>query len=90
MPVTLSLQPANTLAALEQVIDGAKSNAGLMIKSDNGRLLVDVRPEEKMALLHTLMNSGEVADLGIHQPSLEDIYVHFIGSGGLAHRGGSQ
>lgn len=41
-----------------------------------------------MELIKTLMASGEVADLGIHQPSLEDIYVHFIGSGGLAHRGG--
>lgn len=90
MPVTLTLEPANALAALEKVIDGAFSSAGLMIKSDNGRLLVDVRPKEKMALIQALMGSGEVADLGIHQPSLEDIYVHFIGSGGLAHRGGSQ
>ncbi len=90
MPVSLTLEPANGLAALEKVIDGTGSNAGLMIKSDNGRLLVDVRPEEKMTLIQALMRSGEVADLGIHQPSLEDIYVHFIGSGGLAHRGGSQ
>lgn len=90
MPVTLTLEPANGMAALEKVIDGAGSDAGLMIKSANGRLLVDVRPKQKMALIETLMRSGEVADLGIHQPSLEDIYVHFIGSGGLAHRGGSQ
>ncbi|GGC60303.1 ABC transporter ATP-binding protein [Marinobacter halophilus] len=90
MPVTLILEPANSLSALEQVVEGAGSSAGLMIKSDNGRLLVDVRPKEKMALIQTLVSSGEVADLGIHQPSLEDIYVHFIGSGGLAHRGGSQ
>ncbi len=90
MPVTLILQPANSLAALETVMNQARENTGLMMKNDNGRLLVDVRPKEKMALIQTLMNSGEVADLGIHQPSLEDIYVHFIGSGGLAHRGGSQ
>jgi len=90
MPVTLSLEPATTMTALEKAIDGASPNAGLMMKSNNGRLQVDVRPKEKMALIHALMNSGEVADLGIHQPSLEDIYVHFIGSGGLAHRGGSQ
>lgn len=90
MPVTLSLLPANSLAALEKTIEQAGPSTGLMMKTDNGRLQVDVRPQDKMPLIQTLMNSGEVADLGIHQPSLEDIYVHFIGSGGLAHRGGSQ
>ncbi|MCG7198630.1 ABC transporter ATP-binding protein [Marinobacter pelagius] len=90
MPVTLSLDPANSIAALERVIDNSASASGLMIKTDNGRLRVDVQPREKMALLRTVMASGEVADVSIHQPSLEDIYVHFIGPGGLAHRGGSQ
>lgn len=90
MPVTLTLQPATSLSALEKAIDQAEQRAGLMMKSENGRLQVDVRPQEKMELIKTLMASGEVADLGIHQPSLEDIYVHFIGSGGLAHRGGGQ
>ena len=89
MPVTLSLDPANSISALEQVIDSASSNSGLMIKTVNGRLRVDVQPREKMALLRAVMASGEVADISIHQPSLEDIYVHFIGSGGLAHRGGN-
>ena len=83
-------KPATSLSALEKAIDQADQRAGLMMKSENGRLQVDVRPREKMELIKTLMASGEVADLGIHQPSLEDIYVHFIGSGGLAHRGGSQ
>ena len=90
MPVTLTLQPATSLSAMEKAIDRAEQRAGLMMKSENGRLQVDVRPQEKMELIKTLMASGEVADLGIHQPSLEDIYVHFIGSGGLAHRGGGQ
>ena len=90
MPVTLTLQPATSLSAMEKAIDRAEQRAGLMMKSENGRLQVDVRSQEKMELIKTLMASGEVADLGIHQPSLEDIYVHFIGSGGLAHRGGSQ
>ena len=90
MPVTLTIQPATSLSALEKAIDQADQRAGLMMKSENGRLQVDVRPQEKMELIKTLMASGEVADLGIHQPSLEDIYVHFIGSGGLAHRGGNQ
>lgn len=90
MPVTLSLDPANSMPALERVIDKASTSSGLMIKADNGRLRVDVQPREKMALLKAVLASGEVADISIHQPSLEDIYVHFIGSGGLAHRGGGQ
>lgn len=90
MPVTLSLDPANSVSALEKVIDRAPCSNGLMRKVDNGRLTVSVRTGEKMALLQVLFESGELADVGIHQPSLEDIYVHFIGSGGLAHRGGSQ
>ncbi len=89
MPVTLSLDPANSVFALEKVIDRA-SNNGLSVKAHNGRLRVDVQPMEKMALLKAIMASGEVADVSIHQPSLEDVYVHFIGSGGLAHRGGNQ
>jgi len=90
MPVTLTVKPAGNLLELEKVIDQAKQSTGLMMKNDHGTLQVDVRPSDKMALIETLIQSGEVADLGIHQPSLEDIYVHFIGSGGLAHRGGSQ
>ncbi|WP_373000334.1 ATP-binding cassette domain-containing protein [Marinobacter sp.] len=90
MPVTLSLDPANSMSALERVIDRVVTGSSLMTRTENGRLRVDVQPREKMDLLNAVMASGEVADLSIHQPSLEDIYVHFIGSGGLAHRGGSQ
>lgn len=90
MSVTLTIEPVSSLSALEQAIDRAGPSAGLMMKTSHGRMQVDVKPQEKMALIKALMASGEVADLGIHQPSLEDIYVHFIGSGGLAHRGGSR
>lgn len=90
MPVTLSLKPANSVSALEKVIDAAQTSTGLMTKTGQGELRVDVQPREKMALLENVMKSGEVADVSIHQPSLEDIYVHFIGSGGLAHRGGGR
>lgn len=90
MPVTLSLAPANSVSALEEVIDRAEARSCVLIKTDNGSLRVDVHPREKMSLLQALMASGELADVGIHQPSLEDIYVHFNGAGGLAHRGGSQ
>ncbi|MBC7193410.1 ABC transporter ATP-binding protein [Marinobacter sp.] len=90
MPVTLSLEPAGTMSELEKAMEQARASTGLMMKSENGRLQVDVKPHDKMPLIRSLMASGELADISIHQPSLEDIYVHFIGAGGLAHRGGNQ
>ncbi|RBW48678.1 ABC transporter ATP-binding protein [Marinobacter sp. F3R11] len=90
MPVTLSLEPENSVEALEAAVNSAQATEGLMVHHDNGRLHVDVQPSGKMALVKALMASGEVRDLGIYQPTLEDVYVHFIGSGGLAHRGGAQ
>ncbi|WP_144820338.1 ABC transporter ATP-binding protein [Marinobacter piscensis] len=89
MPITLTLEAENDEAALQAVVE--KTAGTSVIKRDNsGRLSVAVRPEEKMPLIQALMMSGEVRDLGIYQPTLEDLYVHFIGSGGLAHRGGAQ
>lgn len=90
MPVTLSIEPSNGMAALEKAIVGATAGNDLMIRNANECLQVDVHPSEKMALIQALLNSGEVRDLAIHQPTLEDVYVHFIGSVGLAHRGSSQ
>ncbi len=102
MAVTLTLEPEGRLADLEQVVSEASASVGLMRQGGhgtatepaageaNGVLRVDVRPAEKMPLIQALMASGEVRDLSVHQPGLEDIYVHFIGSGGLAHRGGAQ
>lgn len=87
MPVSVLLTPANGISSLEKVIDES-ATTGRMTKTGQGTLRVDVQPREKVALLETVMASGEVADVSIHQPSLEDIYVHFIGTGGLAHRGG--
>src|SRR5680860_102011 len=87
MPVTFMLEPTGSLDSLEYAIRQCKSATSPVIKTVNNRLQVDVRPADKMPLLTALMASGEVADVGIHQPTLEDIYVHFIGSGGLAHRG---
>lgn len=90
MPVTLFLDPLGSTSALEAVIDQGARGLGLLTRADNGRLRVEINPGEKMAMLEAVVASGEVADISIHQPSLEDIYVHFIGTGGLAHRGGSQ
>ncbi|EMP56381.1 ABC transporter [Marinobacter santoriniensis NKSG1] len=90
MPVTLFLDPVRSTAALEAVIDQGARGQGLLTRADNGRLRVEIKAGDKMAMLEAVLGSGEVADISIHQPSLEDIYVHFIGTGGLAHRGGSQ
>ncbi|WP_018404485.1 ABC transporter ATP-binding protein [Marinobacter gelidimuriae] len=90
MPVTLMLESTGTLDSLENAIRQCNGVTRPVMKNINNRLQVDVRPADKMPLLTALMASGEVADVGIHQPTLEDIYVHFIGYGGLAHRGGVQ
>ena len=90
MPVTLFLEPANGLSALERAIEDSAIPTTTLARTEQGGLQVAVEPREKMPLLRTLMASGELADVGIHQPSLEDLYVHFIGSGGLAQRGGGQ
>jgi Cu-processing system ATP-binding protein len=102
MPLTLTLEPEGSLADLENVVNEASASVGLMTigshnrveQSDRGKhdgvLRVAVRPSEKMPLIRALMASGEVRDINIYQPGLEDIYVHFIGAGGLAHRGGAQ
>lgn len=90
MPVTLMLEPTGSLDSLENAIRQCNGVTRPVMKNINNRLQVDVRPADKMSLLTALMASGEVADVGIHQPTLEDIYVHFIGYGGLAHRGGVQ
>ena len=90
MPVTLMLEPTGSLDSLENAIRQCNGVTRPVMKNINNRLQVDVRPADKMPLLTALMASGEVADVGIHQPTLEDIYVHFIGYGGLAHRGGVQ
>lgn len=102
MATTLILEPEGSLADLEKAVNKASANVGLMttsrqdqadsqgVSSENGVLRVDVRPSEKMPLIQALMASGTLRDLNVHQPGLEDIYVHFIGSGGLAHRGGVQ
>jgi len=90
MPVTLDLTPAGDVEALETAVNSATPGHEAVVRQGDGRLTVDIAPQEKMSLLQDLMASGAIADLSIHQPSLEDIYVHFIGDGGLAHRGGAQ
>ncbi len=102
MAITLTLEPEGSLADLEKAVNEASVRVSLMtsgsheriseqgVNADKGVLRVDVRPTEKMPLIRALLASGEVRDMNVHQPGLEDIYVHFIGSGGLAHRGGAR
>ncbi|MGM0570880.1 ABC transporter ATP-binding protein [Marinobacter sp.] len=89
MPVSLTVAPANDNCHLAGIVEG--SGLGATVNGlDNGNLRIDVAHDQKMAMIHRLLATGEVRDLGISEPTLEDIYVHFIGSGGLAHRGGVQ
>ena len=90
MPVTLDLTPTGDVSLLEDAVNTAIRGRGAMARRQDGQVMVNVAPQEKMPLLQALLPSGAVADLSIHQPSLEDLYVHFIGAGGLAHRGGAQ
>lgn len=90
MPVTLAVKPATTIAALKQVAERAPVACECSAAAGADELCVRVSSAEKMPLLHFLITSGEVADVSIHQPTLEDLYVHFIGSGGLSHRGGAR
>lgn len=88
MPVALTVTPAADSHPLTAAADdaGLKASTTMM---DNGNLRIEVPADHKMAMIHRLLATGEVRDLGIVEPTLEDIYVHFIGSGGLAHRGGA-
>ncbi|MBB5320091.1 ABC transporter ATP-binding protein [Marinobacter oulmenensis] len=90
MPVTLGLSPVAAIDSLADAVDTAADGLGAALRWEGDQLSVDIAPQNKMAFLQALLPSGAVADLAIHQPSLEDIYVHFIGAGGLAHRGGGQ
>lgn len=88
MPVTLTLQPAHSQAALQRAVEEGGTGSRIVTASAK-RLTVEVSDANKMTLIQRLLATGEVRDLGISQPTLEDLYVHFIGSGGLAHRGGA-
>lgn len=89
MPVSLTVAPANADSPLAGVAEDAGLGAAVS-GTDNGSLHIEVAHDHKMAMIHKLLATGEVRDLDISEPTLEDIYVHFIGSGGLAHRGGVQ
>lgn len=88
MPVTLSLEPVSDKASLQSVIK-REGIAAQTLPASNGRLHVNVHPGDKMAAIGKLLASGTVRDLGISQPTLEDLYVHFTGPSGLAQRGGT-
>ena len=87
MPVSLEVQATESRVNLLQIAEELGPQASWQ---ENGELRLDVPPDQKMPMIRRLMTTGEVRDLNISEPTLEDLYVHFIGSGGLAHRGGTQ
>lgn len=90
IPVTLSLRPATSVAALKQQLARAPVTCQPLPETGAEEVSVQVAARDKMAFLRHLLACGELADLAIHQPGLEDLYVHFTGSGGLARRGGNR
>ncbi|WP_166258183.1 ABC transporter ATP-binding protein [Marinobacter salicampi] len=86
LPVTLLIEPASGNEQLEEVIEQS-GIAGRKTTVVDGKLVVDVHPADKMEVIEKLVATGALRDLSISQPSLEDLYVHFIGSESLAHRG---
>ena len=89
MPIAVTVEPTHGRHTLESVVGNLGPHA-MFTELDNGRLRVSVAPGDKMTAIQRLMATGQVKDLMVTEPTLEDIYVHFIGSGGLAHRGGGQ
>lgn len=87
MPVSLKIQPMESRHHLLGIAEELGPRASWQ---ESGELRLDVTPDQKMPMIRRLLTTGEVCDLNISEPTLEDIYVHFIGSGGLAHRGGPQ
>ncbi|SDK76954.1 ABC transporter ATP-binding protein [Microbulbifer yueqingensis] len=52
------------------------------VTRDSNTIELDVRPGDKMTAIRSLMNSAELDDLQIQQPTLEDLYCHFTGVAG--------
>ena len=45
----------------------------------NGKTLeIETRPDNKLRILQELINAGDIVDLDIRQPGLEELYRHFI------------
>ena len=90
LPITISLKPVSSISSLERVVSNAAIDIDAVVRAEKDCLHVYVQARDKILFLKAVLASDEIADLNIHQPSLEDIYVHFIGSGGLARRGAKQ
>lgn len=89
MPVLVRVQAGEKGGDLNTALDDI-SLVTPPERLEDGRVQLAVAPEYKMAALRRLLSCSEVANLDVSEPTLEDLYVHFIGTGGLAHRGGAQ
>ncbi|WP_443192368.1 ABC transporter ATP-binding protein [Pseudomonas indica] len=57
------------------------TSAGHAARRLNGHSLeIDTPATGKLGLLRQLLEEGGVADIEVHQPSLEDLYRHFMGA----------
>ncbi|SFM68895.1 ABC transporter ATP-binding protein [Marinobacter zhejiangensis] len=79
LPVRLIVRSADSQGTLTR-LNGSLPRLSALVKDANTIELV-VAPGEKMAAIQGLLGSGLVEDLQIHQPTLEDLYCHFMDIG---------
>ncbi|MFB9948226.1 ABC transporter ATP-binding protein [Rhizobium puerariae] len=71
LPTRISIRPAND--ASPGLADGRWN------RTAQGRFEAEVAPEEKIALLHEVTaNPAMLTDLSIAEPTLDDLYAHFL------------
>ncbi|MDV2080072.1 ABC transporter ATP-binding protein [Marinobacter xestospongiae] len=91
MPVRLSLRSGRGDGLLSALNGHIPTLSTLQPGPDT--LVVEVRAGDKMAAIEALLGAGGVDDLQVHQPTLEDLYCHFIQAPSSAdaadHRGGA-
>lgn len=77
MPVRVTVRSRDGEALLSR-LNGSVPRLQTLAR-DRYTIEFDVRPEDKMAAIRSLM-AAEPDDLQIHQPTLEDLYCHFTGN----------
>ena len=71
LPVTFKLQGSN-LSIPDTLL------AHISQRNDNDGVQLQVSQQQKMATLQQLMTLPELANIDLHMPSLDDIYMHYM------------
>lgn len=86
IPVRLSVSADQSIDAVRQQLNGLEKYASDITVLEN-QLIVDVPQEHKLAAIRQLAQLDGISDLQVDQPSLEDLYCHFITADGAARAG---